>query len=468
MPQDKQNQARLIPRQNVDIYTYPSLDQISQHPKGSWVTLGDLHGNAAKFINLLIQEGIAEVPPEIFETLIENYQISDTAMVTKEYFPLDQVTLKKPCPNLRLIGDDFADRGKNDLLIAFIYQFLDNQKDFRFEVLASNHGIEFLRQYAYGLNPPDGEQLKLHYRSDVLDVNGQPQDYSSFGRSYHNLRKYFQWEAITVEEVNELIHKHYLPHLKLLSCEINNDNEVTLYSHAPIKNLDLIQALAEKVFDTPFAANTPQQLKETIEKLNEKFQEIVLDREKLHQFFEENQSNPIKNEIFSDFLNNRYSDITNSIEHSQTPPPYKIINVHGHVGEATLQQESKYISHVNVDSHLGINDQKNEHHYHAYISPSSRPKLSLFVLPPPPPIPQPHSALSKTAEIMRGMHLQVHPTGSISSPKIYRAPNQTGHQTATAKIENLKKLIRNDNQEKPVESNTPENSNPSRKKASGF
>src|SRR5437762_7646229 len=65
-------------RINVDIYQYPSEGEINSHPIENMVTVGDLHGNAAKFLHILIREDVVKLSKDDFDSFIEIYKYSDS------------------------------------------------------------------------------------------------------------------------------------------------------------------------------------------------------------------------------------------------------------------------------------------------------------------------------------------------------------------------------------------------------
>lgn len=338
-------------REQVQIYEYPN--EINSPPEGIAVTLGDLHGNAAKFLHLLVREGIIDISENDYNRLIEIYKISNDNYNHHDFVGLlSHLQLKIPCPKLRLVGDDLADRGKNDTLTLEIFKRLD-ELGANMEVIASNHGIEFLKQYAYGLTG----DLKTIYQGD----------WQHFGTSLHELRRDIEGKVISLHDVEKMIDNNYLPHLKMLSYQINSDNEITIYSHAPISN-EKIKALA-KIFSVPYNGSTVKELASTIDLINDKWLLLIKDRELLKDFFNKR----VSHDAFDNFINDRYDALK-----SEPKSPYEVINVHGHVGtNDKLLNNIAGWNHQNLDNDLGKGNDEAKHDYCAYIS--KEPLLQLNV-----------------------------------------------------------------------------------------
>lgn len=342
-------------RSNVNIYSYPKAGEINTHPPGSVVTLGDLHGNAAKFLHMLVREGILDISESDYNKLINIYQTSDKNYDLNEFNNiLQNVKLKDPCPKLRLIGDDFADRGKNDLLTLLMYEKLQ-ALNMNVDVIASNHGMEFLKQYAYGI---DGE-IRILYQGV----------HRGFGSSLYGLRKDIKEGNISADRVNTIIQESYLPNIKLISYLINDENKISIYSHAPI-NETKIRDIAE-LMKVDFKADTVEDLAKTIDNINQSFREITKDKNKLKSFFQSEDFNKLDS-----FINDRYEDLFED----KSKRNYQVTNIHGHVGEGTLTSRPvKNWSYSNLDNDLGKIDRPefNTHDYLAYVSTEGQvaPKL---------------------------------------------------------------------------------------------
>ncbi len=346
----------------ADIYKYP--DNINNYQTNDVVTIGDLHGNAAKFLHILIREGIVDIPKSDYEKFIEIYKTSRYGLYNLDELNniLSRVTLKTSAPRLRLIGDDLADRGNNDFLTLSLYQRL-NQLNFKYEVIASNHGVEFLKQYAHGIN----QSLVLLY----TDQN------EFFGNSFYGLRYDILSKKVSADEVNTLIETNYLPHVCLLSYLIANEGEIAIYSHAPISQ-DKISEVAG-VFGVEYKGNTVYELANTIDQINTKFANILSDKSQLDLFFKKTDWKNLG--ILDDFINDRYDKVMYS--ENKNIPSYQVNNIHGHVGETTIDSKLNNWSYENLDSDLGKTERIERHYYSAFISNESQfsPDIKLDVKP---------------------------------------------------------------------------------------
>lgn len=347
---------------DVNINEYPTPQNIASHPEGSAATVGDLHGNAIKFLQLLVCEGVIDISPENYKKMVECYynhgQKADNNFFLNQFKNcLSQIKLKKPSVFLRLIGDDLADRGLNDHLTLELFDCL-KKLNAPFEVILSNHGFEFLKQFAKGL------------KSDELVLLYQGGD-SSFGNSYYGLRNDLEKGLVSENDINKLMFESYLPNLKFLSYHITDDSNITIYSHAPIDPYK-IQSLAT-LFDIEFRNGTVKELGETIDKINAEFARHMGNLTLMRSFMEMLKNNPEKFSILDNFINDRY-DAVNALDSKMN---YKVQNIHGHVGERdVLAVAPPGWTYVNLDTDLGKTPKLSKHNYLAFIK-AERVGLSL-------------------------------------------------------------------------------------------
>jgi hypothetical protein len=224
-----------------------------------------------------------------------------------------------------LIGDDLADRGKNDYLTLFVYTVLKNL-NVNFEVIASNHNMEFIRQYAYGFK--NDSKVIFAGKEFFCSLTGMSEDIK---------RKLFDEESIS-----NLIENSYLPYMKLLSYSVQ-DNTITYFSHAPI-NRQRIRSLALQMNIEPMT-NTIENLVKTIDAMNKKFSELLSDKESLFSFFE----NEYENEGgMKSFVWGREEV---GVEEDDEPVDFREINIHGHLGSGRIDNKNvkNNCFYVNID-----------------------------------------------------------------------------------------------------------------------
>ncbi|VVC74973.1 hypothetical protein AQUSIP_02470 [Aquicella siphonis] len=366
----------------VDIYQYPT--KIARLNEKADVVFGDLDGNAIKFLYFLIREGILDLQPADYQKLVSIYQTPierlSKAAISEFHHVVSNAKISQPLPKIHMIGDDLADRGQNDLFTLFIYEKLNKEKA-DFEVLHSNHGAQFLKQYDIGL---DNENMTL-YRGA----------HHSFGLSLHNMQDLLDRELISLQEVTGLVDQHYLPRLKLLSYIVEND-QLKILSHAPVdesrvKNLaalfgvtyteasaqdmaamlDRINNIFQILCQGPLDSSQPDRVKELarlceVEYSGGSIMEIDQTIRKINAvmgagidvtqpgFLQQISVIP-QIEVL---LNDRYSDLKKTAasmtSHTGTVPPSFVTNIHGHVStEAFPASAGLKWRYVNLDGNLG-------------------------------------------------------------------------------------------------------------------
>ena len=232
---------------------------------------------------------------------------------------------------IRLIGDELADRGSNDYFILKVLEKLQ-QHNVPVEILVSNHGIEFI------------ETCEKHkdFRSPMLYEGGH-------APSLKSLQILVEKGLVLREEVLDIAKNAYQPTLKALSYSLSEDkSEITIYSHAGIGLTNII-ALAD-LLKVDYVDDTAQQLADTIDAINIKFQEHVQNKtvHTLYDFGEmhrgyEGQANERAPFVF--LMWNRF------YQGLKRPPMnfnYRLNFVHGH--DST---EKTHENIYNLDSPLG-------------------------------------------------------------------------------------------------------------------
>ncbi|MFU7598276.1 ankyrin repeat domain-containing protein [Legionella pneumophila] len=308
---------------NEDIHKYPEIDKRNSLDTGAELTLGDLHGNALKFLYFLIRQRVVTNISEQHYDQFKNIYMKGFHNLTRLDIDRFHVILSKVCVNshakVRLIGDELADRGSNDYFTLKIIETLSLQ-GVDIEILMSNHSIEFLISY----------EEKRAFNSAIHLSN-------KYIRSMTNLQNLINEKIIQRKDVERIIKSHYVPNLKIISYSTNTDNsEITIFSHAPI-GLEEIKFLAED-FDVNYHRSTVEKLAETINQINSEFNDY-LDVKNVHLIHE-------KNSPFYKILWNRDQS---SLRRPTEYHGYKINFVHGHEGMG--KSTDKNIA--NLDSCLG-------------------------------------------------------------------------------------------------------------------
>lgn len=325
-------------KEQVDIYTLPSVDTNHKADAGAQITIGDLHANAMKLIFLLIKQGIAtNLSKKNYAELVRIYKLSVNDLTQADLNSFHNILNTLEFNNkvtLRLIGDELGDRGSNDYFILKILEKL-RLKKVPVEILLSNHGVEFIEA---------SEQNS--FEPILLDCNWH-------APSMRDLNRLIEKKLVSKEEVQRLSNTAYKPTLKAISYSLNDDQSgITLYSHAPI-DVNVIAMVAKKL-KVPFNDDTAVELGKTIDCINIEFQKYVQTNTVHTLYGPEVMMDGYSGQFISpesspfEFLMwNRFYD-TQVINRSQEHKGYSINYVHGHDPSGVTS------GHIyNVDNALG-------------------------------------------------------------------------------------------------------------------
>lgn len=329
--------SNLIIANAVDIYTYPETKDTLLPNKNIQFTLGDLHSNAIKLLYFLIRQNIIDVKKNEYQSLVTIYQKETNDITNNDLVFFDACLTRAEIlhpAKIQLLGDDLADRGENDYFILKIYEKL-SQAQIPFEILLSNHNIEFLWSYERGLN---------EFISPRIGFMGQD-------RSLENLGILITQKILSrndIENIKKVMEKIYLPNLKPISYTMDKQKQcITLYTHAPI-GFDVIKLLAEWL-DVPYADDTIENLAQTIVSINTAFTQRALTHQ-LTDFCK-------MDDTTFDFQTNPFYLITwkrgyQGLNIISTKNNYHLKYVHGHDGAGRV--DFMYQDYVtNLDNMLG-------------------------------------------------------------------------------------------------------------------
>lgn len=357
-------------KRNVDIYQHP--DTITVHEENSQLTIGDLHGNAIKFIYFLIKEGILQLKEKddycrlvaIYNKLpathdqitslyrdyvrddgsiaisVENqkaYELDKQDDVLTRYdleefvsILKDSIVTKNKPKLIRLIGDETGDRGSNDIFTLFILTKL-TVSSIPYEILASNHGQEFINHYE-GYAPKN--HILDHQRASLLALNLIVKN-----------------GLLQKETIDERINTVYKPNLSLLSYSIA-DNDITIFSHAAV-GLNTINALANQL-GVCYDDSTVTHLAVTIDKINQAYKKLVLNHN-VHTLLEQNADKD--NNAFYQVLWNRKYEQLDRPEVARAG--YSLSFIHGHD-----MNDPGATNVINIDNSLGKQGRAGKHSYY--------------------------------------------------------------------------------------------------------
>ncbi|MHB1948456.1 MAG: hypothetical protein ACYCQI_10130 [Gammaproteobacteria bacterium] len=244
----------------TDLREYPkvNLDRPSE------VTLGDLHGNALKFIHALLAEGVLVLDtPSDYKMIFEIYMAKNLNEYHIELFKqiLEKAKVNPDVKLLRLIGDELCDRGRNDILMLYAFNkiFPKLEKNgANIEILLSNHGAEFINIHMK-------KNRQAPFTPTFIDKHQQ--------RSYFKYKKTLAYlnsvDPKYRREIRHILKHNYSSHIKLISYQVIDPTQICLYTHAPV-GLETIKMLA-KLYGVDYQDDTIPDLCKTIDSINKMF-----------------------------------------------------------------------------------------------------------------------------------------------------------------------------------------------------
>jgi|LauGreDrversion4_2_1035121.scaffolds.fasta_scaffold231389_1 hypothetical protein len=248
---------------SVDIYCPPSPKSSSS--KECELTIGDLHSNAVLFLYFLQQHQIVSLTDEQYRVLVHHYGALEQAK--EKQIPAQQVIFRTQQiiqmieslsvihkPRLRLIGDEMADRGVNDLFILLILKKLYDNK-VPYKILLSNHGLCFISLYLGWIQ--NTKQINWMMNSEMM-------------KSFNELKYSVELGLFKQEQIKDWIETFYLPCIHLVDYSLcKTSQRLTLYSHAAIGYKDVMDLAVYS--EIPFQAETFLELAQTIEDIQSQF-----------------------------------------------------------------------------------------------------------------------------------------------------------------------------------------------------
>lgn len=347
------SRSQTLIRENVNIDDYPNASDFSVS-QDSKISIGDLHGSALKMLYFLQRHAVIEIPREEYLSFVKLYKIQKITSNHLDEFNriLESIRVTENGKNSSIcfIGDDLCDRGTNDYFTLKFFERLATQGA-KFEILVSNHSIEFLSCY----------EKKTKF-DDHIFFSGQ-------GRSSDNLQILIDSGLIERSEIESIMKKCYLPNLKLLSYSIsrNFDNDMTLFAHAPV-GLDILIHIASslglsvkedwKVIDRISIEN----LSDLVDSVNGTFSKLIESEAGVYDLFK------VRENLIDIMTGNNKIDpvayplahlIWNRV-HTDLFRPKHIFFVHGHdmrqiqeenvcnldnnLGKGTMQHKGKYVT----------------------------------------------------------------------------------------------------------------------------
>ncbi len=346
----------------ADLTQYPK-DKIDA--QGPSITIGDLHGNALKFIYFLAKYNVLKITEEQYNVL-QNIYNSKNELTAEDFAQFEDILKNAECDKtklVRLIGDTLADRGRNDYLTLLVYQCLAN-KGVDFELLLSNHDMEFFEAY-----------FKSDYNPYLSFLHAPPSPNRPISQvqSLVGLHQSLETNVVNKETIESMVKTVILPRCKLVSCETGHNN-VTIYSHAPI-TVGTVEQLADK-FEIEQDCQTVEGTITTVAAINERFLE-TFNSENFSMLYTDDESfaaaspmadpakvnNPVLKCIWARKLDPK--------DARTNKRGYGVSFVHGHTGPGAADIFKSYwnpkkiidlqgAKYFNLDSYCGREDLKDE------------------------------------------------------------------------------------------------------------
>lgn len=254
---------RVIHSENVNLSQMPATrDDLNDDQWEIELCLGDLHANPVTLIYVAVRYGV--ITNMTRETYAELYELcmlpasNITKVSLKRFYELMSGLNYSTSRLVRLLGDETADRFRGcDIYVIFKLVCMRRQR-VPYEILLSNHGVQFIRGY----------ELKSFYPYGL--------DYES-STSMRELQTLIM-NGVIGNELYDFIGEAYKPAIKVLSYTLDVENDyIGLHSHAGfgVTVGDVIPPLAKK-FKVHFDDTSVSALAETIDRINRAFLEFVL------------------------------------------------------------------------------------------------------------------------------------------------------------------------------------------------
>lgn len=198
---------------------------------------------------------IASVSKDQAEVAVQKENIEKLNAQVKANFPaiidrfnafLDKLEVDRKPGLIRLIGDELADRGKNDYFMLAFMNYL-KKKDVNFKITISNHSNEFIT-------------FNEGVQSDVVSSYDRP--------SLAGLKLLLDNGIVSKATMDGWVNNAYTPNLKAIDYQLADGNPPTirLFTHAPVR-FDIIEKIANKL-GVGYQEGTANALAQTIDSIN--------------------------------------------------------------------------------------------------------------------------------------------------------------------------------------------------------
>lgn len=308
--QEKPSRAHELPctLENTSFYEYPKTIHEAHPPRDALLVLGDLQGNPLHLVHSLLKHHIIHLPQEAYKAIagmyarMQAYSEQSKADAKGKLCPLSakdtqeldkiiqQTTIMTRHCNILLIGDVVCDYGHWDDLTGRLIDLLWKE-GINLMILMGNHELGHLTEIC--TRPQEAWTFTEAYasaRNTLRLARTMPSEKPtrthsfSFGAGadgfFSQLRSAVRGKPIQQPSFDHqtFLTQRFLPNLKCLHVVIANDQQVYLFSHAPV-GLEVVVVLAKRL-GVHFNINTPEELIATVDRINTAYIDQV--RRRIH------------------------------------------------------------------------------------------------------------------------------------------------------------------------------------------
>lgn len=262
----------------VDLYTLPAPLPPEAIDTMATFYYGDNHANVLCLIRFLVRQGIYTISSQAYTDFVRLSHIRSIDLTAEHLTARNLIIRQMQVQNVKavcLIGDETGDRA--NLPDDGLLELCDKMREDKipFEILASNHGVEFVLAYERYF-----EMGIEGLRPTILTLDGH-EGRRGFAQSLLSLNDCIKKGIICIERVLELIERSYKPFLKLFSYSLSPDRtQIILASHAAI-DLRSIRIMADRL-GVEYLDDTAVQLACTLEHIQFRFRTDIVERNQVH------------------------------------------------------------------------------------------------------------------------------------------------------------------------------------------
>lgn len=328
----------------VDIDQKPKVNDVVAK-QDECLSIGDLHGNAVKLLYFLVREGVLDISDEAYEQFVEIYHVPVEDLTAADINAMMRILEGAEVtntPKIRLIGDELADRGNNDLFTLLLMEKL-HDSGVPLEVNISNHSMEYITAL---------EQMHRD-QTNTMSVPNYNGSWKPFALSLHNMIEIMDElpspESNLRDKIMKITNEIYRPSLKLISYDADRENNmISLSTHAPV-SFSAIKNAAQYLNDVvgadiKYDDTTVAKLADTIDAINACVMDLA-DKKELtkHIPFDEKKETALSYIVWN----------RNPVIRPTANSGYQVYYTHGHDKDEFLFPMDYNTHTFNLDSDLG-------------------------------------------------------------------------------------------------------------------